>query len=470
MRRRQLILALLLGGFCLLGNGCDKKQEKGDTKTHPSAANSLSPAEMVIVGKWRLDRHASAAENMANATMKGGIGYEFKPDGTGLRRLGIAPADAITWKMVSGAADSINLTVTEDRPSGVPTAVDISILSPDQIRINNDVVGKSVLQRTTDDISLPQPEVEPEIASMKPAFSLDTAMGTGIKLAASSDGTELISRIGMAAQRNFSVWDMVLRKPAFTLNLAGGEVLPVAMSGDGKLCATADINGVTLYNAHSGAVVRTLAPRPGQGGTPVGLAFSSTNKLVVMAAGRYVIAWSVQTGDEQFSIKADPAEVSAMALLPTSRRVATAASDGNIKIWGMTDGNLIQTLNTTEKNPATAIAISPDGHYLASAHLLGRIAIFDLSIGTLDRSIDPHHPRIESMVFMPDSKTLIHPVHSSTWDIALTDVQSGDMRELLKGHLQSVTSLALGADGNTLFSAGDDPAIKGWDLKGLNRP
>lgn len=473
MKRHNVILLMSILPWLFPLAGCDKpgsgKSADKAGATTSSSDDALTSTEKVIIGRWELDRRASAAAGMANAKMHGGLGYEFKADGTGIRRLGISPADAITWKTSTTGGDSIKLAVTEDRPSGTPTAVEITLVNPNQIRIT-DVLGASVMQRTTEDISVPQAEYSPDIAAMSPKASIDTGPGAGIKIAVSHDGSTLISRIGMANERNFVAWDPATRKSLFVDNLAGGTVLPVAISADGKLCATGDANGAMLFNAQSGVLVRTFAPRPGQGGNPVGIQFSPDGNLLVMGAGRSVIGWDLHTGDEQFAIKVDPVSISCFVMFPDAKRIATSGTDAFVRIWNIVDPTIVKQLDAGERDRATALAVSEDGHRLASAHLLGKIAVFDLPAGILLRSIDPHHPKIESMAFLPDNKTLIHPVHQSTWDIALTDTETGELREVLKGHSDSIGSIALTSDGETLFSAGDDQAIRIWDLKSVSHP
>src|SRR5262249_1909101 len=122
--------------------------------------------------------------------------------------------------------------------------------------------------------------------------------------------------------------------------------------------------------------------------------------------------------------------VNSVRFSPDGQFLATGSGEpsrsGEVKIWRVRDGDLVQELKGLHSDAVLALAYSPDGRYLAS--------------GGADRFAK------------------------------ITEIATGKLVRVLEGHTHHVLSLAWKADGHTLLTAGADNLVKVWDaLSGEKR-
>ena len=151
--------------------------------------------------------------------------------------------------------------------------------------------------------------------------------------------------------------------------------------------------------------------------------------------------------------------VTALALSPDDRLLASAGYDRIVRLWRVADGRPAGMLGG-HGGTVWSVAWSADGQWLASAGEDRLIRIWrarDLSLAHVLRG---HALNIWSVRFSPDSRLLA----SGSFDrgIRLWDVASGRMVRRLAGHDQAVVSVAFSRDGRLLASGGDDSTVRIW--------
>lgn len=128
-------------------------------------------------------------------------------------------------------------------------------------------------------------------------------------------------------------------------------------------------------------------------------------------------------------------------------------------------------VETRDAHLVWSVAISPDGHVLASGGSDHAIRLWDLVSDHESRTLTGHGERVNTVAFSPDSRILASgagyvdvPSESADNTIKLWDVASGQVLRTLGGHRDPVLSVAFSPDGRTLASGGDDVRIKLWDV------
>ncbi|WP_437571696.1 phosphorylase family protein [Sorangium sp. So ce542] len=119
-------------------------------------------------------------------------------------------------------------------------------------------------------------------------------------------------------------------------------------------------------------------------------------------------------------------------------------------------------------SPCMAVAVSPDGQLIASAHWNGQVWLWDVATGEPRRALTGHVGSVRSIAFSPDRATLASC--SSDTTIRLWDVATGRELRVLRGHAATVTSVAFSPDGATLASVSNDRTVRLWVVAAAAEP
>lgn len=159
-------------------------------------------------------------------------------------------------------------------------------------------------------------------------------------------------------------------------------------------------------------------------------------------------------------------DVKAVAITADSQKIASGSFDGQIKIWNLKTGELIQSLNAHSQagEIISSLAISPDGKTLVSGadSFQKNIKIWDLATGELLSTLNAKNLGVSVVAISPDSQILASGGSDGTiqlWDLAL-GVEIGKF----SGHLGRVFSVAFSPNGQWLASGAEDGSIHLWNL------
>lgn len=283
-------------------------------------------------------------------------------------------------------------------------------------------------------------------------------------VAFSADGKSLIAVILDGSRK---IWDGATAKEisSLQLNVSNNSLSRMRLSPDGKILAmgSGDYKGdVNLLDVAKGEEIKRLK---GNIGIVISLAFSPDSKTLAMSSGdKKVKLWDVTTGQELGTLN-EQANVSMtlgspMAFSPDGNTLAIGNNDGTIKLWRFTAGQKITTLNG-HSGTVTSLAFSLDGETLASGSMDGTVRLWSVTAGQELATIKKHVDVVWTVKLLPDGKTLVTAGRDSTiklWDLATIQKSTS-----LKAHSSRVNSMAFSPDGRTLVTAGDR-AAKLWDM------
>jgi WD40 repeat protein len=109
-----------------------------------------------------------------------------------------------------------------------------------------------------------------------------------------------------------------------------------------------------------------------------------------------------------------------------------------------------------------SVSFSPDGKTLASGSFDNSIKLWDITTGKEIRTLQGHSNFVDSVSFSPDGKTLASGSYDNT--IKLWDITTGKEIRTLQGHSYSVNSVSFSPDGKTLASGSVDTPVILWDV------
>jgi hypothetical protein len=144
--------------------------------------------------------------------------------------------------------------------------------------------------------------------------------------------------------------------------------------------------------------------------------------------------------------------VRAVAISPDGSWLASGDANGTILLWNSADGSHRSTL-VGHSGAVNALAISPDGTWLASASSDYTLRIWDVVTGT-SRALFGHFEYVNSVAISPDGAWLASGSMDRT--VRLWDARDGANRATAYGHSGPVWAVAISPDGPWLLSAGDD--------------
>ena len=173
----------------------------------------------------------------------------------------------------------------------------------------------------------------------------------------------------------------------------------------------------------------------------------------------------------------------AVAYQPDGKKLASAGGefnrDGEIKIWDLRTGKLLQTL-TGHKNAVTTLAYHPEKPILASGSFDKTVKLWDLKTGKEIVTLLGHTDNVNSVAFSPNGERLAsasRDLSVRVWDHARYASEPDASVIVLKGHEKPVTSvafhpdypkrqlLASGSSDRTVKSGSSERAIKLWNLE-----
>src|SRR5262249_23584353 len=138
----------------------------------------------------------------------------------------------------------------------------------------------------------------------------------------------------------------------------------------------------------------------------------------------------------------------------------SGSTDRTIKVWDAASGRLATTLSG-HAIAVGALAVSPDGKYLASGGADGEIRIWDGASWKELRILKRHAKKITALAFIPDSKGLLSG--SADGMLTLSNPADGKDRSFVSTNQSAVLAIVVPAN-DQFVSVQANGAITSWDL------
>ncbi|MDT0468545.1 helix-turn-helix domain-containing protein [Streptomyces sp. DSM 41699] len=276
-------------------------------------------------------------------------------------------------------------------------------------------------------------------------------------LALAAGGLAYQQRTAALNQEHFS------RSQALALestSLAGGRpeasmLLAVAAY---RARATAEARGALLSTQ-----AQPFASRLGGHRGPVNaLAFSPDDRLLATASSDGTVKLRRLSDHRTIATLALPGRVRSVAFSPDGRVIAASSTDGPVRLW-LTGGRRTETALPEQTAGARAVAFDPRGRTLAVAGLDGTVQLWDTGPGHRAGAVlRGHSGTVTALSYAPDGRTLASAGSDRTVRLWSTDT-ARPLAEL-RGHTDEVLGVAFSPDGHSLATGGMDRTVRLWDV------
>ncbi|WP_326583172.1 hypothetical protein OG889_31900 [Streptomyces sp. NBC_00481] len=312
------------------------------------------------------------------------------------------------------------------------------------------------------------------VGTNRPRATLDVPGGDLQSVTFSPDGdTFATSSVRMSADfrdttASVRLWDTATRRTRAVIDKGLTHAGPVLFSPDGRTLALTDDARAQLWD------VRTRRQRITLPGRFVnGMAFSPDGRTLV-TVGDGLVLWDTGTGRPRVELpKAE--EGSPLAFSPTGDVFATTGGEeGEIRLRDPATGRVRSTLTEPDGRPTPegaqddpfrwfrqveSMAFGPDGRTLASANSDGTVRLWNTGTGDLDATLTVSLTEGPvALAFSPDGRTLATAAGST---VRLWDTTTRYARATFPGG--GSARLAFSPDGRTLAVGDHADRLRLWD-------
>jgi len=241
-----------------------------------------------------------------------------------------------------------------------------------------------------------------------------------------------------------------------------GVITSVCFSPDGKYLATGGSNGLIQVNFFLSSIYESLTG---------GLVCWGTDIPSIIPSQ----IWDIACRCIGYTFKGHQWSANSLDFSHDGSFIVSVSNDKTVRIWNMNTRES-KVFPIADLEHVGCVAVSPDDRFVAAGSFYGDVYIWDVDTGTLIDSLRGHNSWVYSIAFTPDGKGLVSCSADKTlkyWEISTafrdtheTGRQFSKCLQDFTGHRDHVMSVAISRDGQWIVSGSADRGVQFWDRHG----
>ena len=254
--------------------------------------------------------------------------------------------------------------------------------------------------------------------------------------------------------------ERAVRKTAETIADHGSPLYCIRFAPDHESFVTAGEDAI--IRLHDGATGELLQSIKSDQGEVNSIAFSPDGQALASAGDDgSVCLWRISDGARLDRFTAHDGMAFGVEFTPDAKRLVTCGTDKLVHVWK--DGQKEFT-HRDHTSRVEAIAVSPNGRWLASVGKDQTLVVRGLRTGELHLRWDEAHGTLSSVDFSPDSKTVaITEASGVTKWLRLFDLDSKSAI-LSREHPDGIRSVAFSPDGHRVLTTDNAGTARIWNV------
>lgn len=259
-------------------------------------------------------------------------------------------------------------------------------------------------------------------------------------------------------------------------------VLGVAVSPDKSAVAAGRGNQIHVFDAGSGAYVRTLvdaavaAPdkkplKAAHLSLVEAVAYSPDGKWLASGSYQEVKLWDARTGELRKTVPGFAERVVALAFSPDSKILACGGGaptqEGELKLIDPQSGKVVREIKeNVHSDTVFGVGFSPDGKRLVSGGADKFVKTFDVATGKFIKSFEGHTHHVMGVGWSSDGKLLASAGADNV--VKLWDFEKGEQVRTINAATKQLTALTFVGKKNEFLTASGDTQARLWNTNGGN--
>jgi WD40 repeat protein len=269
-------------------------------------------------------------------------------------------------------------------------------------------------------------------------------------------------------------------KPKVVLSLLPAnikQIHAVAVSPDKSAVAAGRANQIHIFDAGSGAFIRTLIdPKlTTADNKPVkaahlalveALTFSPDGKYLVSGSFKEVCVWDAKTGALRTRLTDFADRIVALAFSPNGKYLATGggapSEDGEIKVFDVASWKQVLDIKNGHSDTVYGVAFSPDGTKLATCGADKFVKVFEIPSGKFLKSFEGHTHHVLDVGWKADGKLLASGGADNV--VKIWNYDQGEQVRTINAHNKQVTRLLFIGKTSNFVTCSGDATIRYWNV------